>query len=257
MGSRTAPSRKTLEESSTYKPRLSKEEKAKRTRNAVAAHYRKLLAEDTSQQPRNAREKKDVDEGGTAKKLAKRKWDPPKRRKEHSKGTCSDGDDEETPEFAAADKTTEYRPRERSLTVSEMMGDQSADESNTLDASFEDEEMVSQVLTSMRGSSKWNKLLAVTRNTIVGLPSHSSRTPALPSSSLSASSADAHHRGRPLVPRKSWVSPGEWDEPASPSPHAYERMPWPRLFKSLFGPKGDAEPDAEEREELGLKGNEF
>ncbi|KAJ6556862.1 hypothetical protein DFH09DRAFT_1317796 [Mycena vulgaris] len=208
------------------------------------------------------REKKKMQmrEARAAKKLAKQKWDPPKRQKEHSKGTCSDGDDEETPEFAAADETTEYRPRERSLTVSEMMGDQSADESNTLDASFEDEEMVSQVLTSMYLARQQQMEQAAGGDLEYNCrtPSHSSKTPALPPSSPpSASSADAHHRGRPLVPRKSWVSPGEWDEPASSSPHAYERMPWSRLFKSLFGPKEDAEPDAEEREELGLKGNEF
>jgi hypothetical protein len=51
---------------------------------------------------------------------------------------------------------------------------------------------------------------------------------------------------RHQVKSRAWASPPEWDDPGSPLPQsAYERMPWPRLFKSLFGVKGDAESDAE------------
>ncbi|KAJ6601125.1 hypothetical protein DFH09DRAFT_1069802 [Mycena vulgaris] len=256
MGSRTAPSRKTLEESSTYKPRLSKEEKAKRARSAVAAHYR-------NNPEMREKKKMQMREAHTAKKLAKRKWDPPKRPKEHSKVVCrnrdisgSDGDNGEAPASAAEDEQMEYLMTFKS----EMMGDQSADESNTLEASVEDEEVASQVLTSMYMARQQQMQEAAGGDLGYNYrrPSHSSKTPVLPPSSPPPPSPEDIHHRRPPVPRKSWVSPGEWDEPGSPLPHgAYERMPWPRLFKSLFGLKGDAEPDAEELEELGLKGNEF
>ncbi|KAJ6522118.1 hypothetical protein DFH09DRAFT_1097367 [Mycena vulgaris] len=74
-----------------------------------------------------------------------------------------------------------------------------------------------------------------------------------PSSPPPISPADSRAAAKMMPPGKSggWVSPGEWDHPGSPLPSsAYERMPWPRLFKSLFGHKGDSEPDADELELL-------
>ncbi|KAJ7136895.1 hypothetical protein C8R44DRAFT_728839 [Mycena epipterygia] len=101
-----------------------------------------------------------------------------------------------------------------------------------------DEEVASQVLTSMylaRQHETENILATPKRERDLGrafspLPPASSPEAAIP----------------PLRPVKSrgWVSPGEWDDPGSPLPNsAYQRMSWPRLFRSLFGSKGDVEEE--------------
>ncbi|KAJ6524636.1 hypothetical protein DFH09DRAFT_1096042 [Mycena vulgaris] len=270
MGTRTTGSRKAQEGSSSYKPRLSEAEKKKRAREAVARHYRNNpeLREKNKLAKRALR---------AAKKLAKRKWDPPKKAKEARMEILSDEeipttdkeheDMEEYLKFA----TQICGPRTPSPTISEMCGVAfDTDLPENLETRGQDEAVASQVLTSMYlarrhqmetltvGSGSTTRVLDVhglttpKRSVRAGLE-HRKGDSLPPSSPPPISPADSHAAPKMMRPGKSggWVSPGEWDDPGSPLPSsAYERMPWPRLFKSLFGHKGDAEPDADELESL-------
>ncbi|KAJ6466183.1 hypothetical protein DFH09DRAFT_1112381 [Mycena vulgaris] len=272
MGTRTVGSRKSQESSSSYKPRLSEAEKAKRARKAVATHYRNHpeLREKNKLAKRASR---------AAKKLAKRKWDPPKKQKvvteeimsSDEEILTSDEEHEDLEEYPKFDSPIRG-PRTPSPTVSELCGVPfDADPPNNSEPQGEDEEVASQVLTSMYlarqhqmqslsvGSHSGTRALGVHRLTGTLTtpkcdgragrePSEGDSLP--PSSPPPISPADPRQARQVIAPEKSggWVSPGEWDEPGSPLPSsAYERMPWPRLFKSLFGTKGDAEPDADEQ----------
>ncbi|KAJ6457577.1 hypothetical protein DFH09DRAFT_1349564 [Mycena vulgaris] len=146
---RTVGSRKSQESSSSYKPRLSEAEKAKRARKAVATHYRNHpeLREKNKLAKRASR---------AAKKLAKRKWDPPKKQKVVTEEIMSDEeiltsdeeheDLEEYPKFDSPIRG----PRTPSPTVSELCGVPfDADPPNNSEPQGEDEEVASQVLTSM------------------------------------------------------------------------------------------------------------
>ncbi|KAJ6484286.1 hypothetical protein DFH09DRAFT_1106603 [Mycena vulgaris] len=255
MSTRTAASGKPQKESRGYQPSLSKEEKAERNRKAVAAHYRKNpeMREKKKMQMREARQ-------SAAKKLAKRKWDSPKKQKEVSMSIPS-GDPEPGSEDWDMEEYLKFaRPimgaRPPSPTCSEL-----GDEPGTMEPRDEDEAVASQVLSSMF-LARQQQIQMQDSPVNCTTPSRNSRrrheTPPLPPSSAPSASPAGPQRpsqANKKVPRKSWVSPGEWDDPGSPLPSsAYERMPWPRLFNSLFGPKGDAEPDGAELEALGLKG---
>ncbi|KAJ6523892.1 hypothetical protein DFH09DRAFT_1096391 [Mycena vulgaris] len=91
-------------------------------------------------------------------------------------------------------------------------------------------------------------------------PPRGSTTLPAPSSLLPSSpppispTTPKHRRGHREIPAhtsRAWASPGEWDDPGPGSPlpsSTYEHMPWPTLFKGLFGPKGDAQLDTDEVE---------
>ncbi|KAJ6491880.1 hypothetical protein DFH09DRAFT_1453147 [Mycena vulgaris] len=245
MGTRTVGSRKSQEGSSSYKPRLSEAEKAKCARKAVATHYRNHpeLREKNKLAKRASR---------AAKKLAKRKWDPPKKQKVVTEEIMSS--DEEIPTSDEEHEDTEKyfkfapricSPRTPSPTVSELCGVAfDANPPNDLETRGEDEEVASQVLTSMylarqhqmknlsAGSDSGTRALGIHDLTgALTTPKRGGRAgrelskgDSLPPSSLPPISP-AH---RVIAPGKSgvWVSPGEWDDPGSPLLNsAYERMP--------------------------------
>ncbi|KAJ6511619.1 hypothetical protein DFH09DRAFT_1100374 [Mycena vulgaris] len=266
MGTRTVGSRKSQEGSSSYKPRLSEAEKAKRARKAVATHYRNHpeLREKNKLAKRASR---------AAKKLAKRKWDPPKKQKVVTEEIISSDEEILTSDEGYLKFTPRIcGPQTPSPTVSELCGVPfAADPPNDLETRGEDKEVASQVLTSMylARQHQMESLSAESNSGTCALgvhgligalttPKHngragreSSKGDSLPPSSPPPiSPADPRQAHQVIAPGKSggWVSPGEWDDPGSPLPSsAYERMPWPQLFKSLFGPKGDAEPDADDQ----------
>ncbi|KAJ7107442.1 hypothetical protein C8R44DRAFT_744634 [Mycena epipterygia] len=220
------PSKKTWkrrEESSDYEPRPSKEEKARRARKAVATHYRRHPAA-------RERKKQGVRAARAAKKNDKHEWD---------------------------------RSREVEVPVpstSRLEVEGGARHQTNLEISDPGEEVASRVLTSMyrarqRETKKAAEMFATPQRGRKQREVGGTTTPCefspLPPSSPPPASPEVPQR--PQVSR-SWVSPGEWDDPGSPLPSStYERMPWPRLFKSLFGPKGDAEPDEEEMERFGFR----
>ncbi|KAJ7141043.1 hypothetical protein C8R44DRAFT_866705 [Mycena epipterygia] len=222
MGVGSKKPRKCREDSSDYEPIPSKEEKARRERKAVATHYRRHPA---------AREKKKqgVRAARAAKKNDKPEWD---------------------------------RSREVEVPVpsTRLEVEGGARHQTNLERSDPDEEVASRVLTSMyrarqRETEKAAEMLATPQRGREQREVSETTTPCefspLPPSSPPPASPEVPQQ--PPVSR-SWVSPGEWEDPGSPLPNsAYERMPWPRLFKSLFGPKGDAEPDEEEMERFGFR----
>ncbi|KAJ7090007.1 hypothetical protein C8R44DRAFT_751251 [Mycena epipterygia] len=220
------PSKKTWkrrEESSDYEPRPSKEEKARRAGKAVATHYRRHPAA-------RERKKQGVRAARAAKKNDKREWE--------------------------WDRSREVEVPVPSTSRLEVEG--GARHQTNLEISDPGEEVASRVLTSMPDNAETEKAAEMfatpqrgRKQREVGGTTTPCEFSALPPSSPPPASPEVPQR--PQVSR-SWVSPGEWDDPGSPLPSsAYERMPWPRLFKSLFGPKGDAEPDEEEMERFGFR----
>ncbi|KAJ6524919.1 hypothetical protein DFH09DRAFT_1095933 [Mycena vulgaris] len=136
MGTRTVGSRKSQEGSSNYKPRLSEAEKAKR---ALTRNFERKI---NWQRGHHA----------AAKKLAKRKWDPPKKQKVVSEEIMSsdeeiltsDEEHEDLEEYPKFDSPIRG-PRTPSPTVSELCGVPfDADPPNNSEPQGEDEEVASQ-----------------------------------------------------------------------------------------------------------------
>ncbi|KAJ6595063.1 hypothetical protein DFH09DRAFT_1072892 [Mycena vulgaris] len=142
-----------------------------------------------------------------------------------------ESDDEEYQQVMkrAAELRTLRNERLRAKAVA--LEEAAALQENELEAGprIDDEEAASQVLASM--------LLAC--QTEIEPPARIERaqfdSPLPPSSPPPASSPEVSPQ-RHQHKSRAWASPPEWDDPGSPLPQsAYERMPWPRLFKSLFG----------------------
>ncbi|KAJ7079706.1 hypothetical protein C8R44DRAFT_754586 [Mycena epipterygia] len=214
MGVGSKKTWKRREESSDYEPRPSKEEKARRARKAVATHYRRHPA---------ARERKKT--GG-----------------ESGKGGRG-----ASPKYKSCNILADWKSRAGRATRpiwnigSGRGGGISRADFYVPGPTTRDGKAAEMFATPQRGRKQRE----------VGGTTTPCEFSALPPSSPPPASPEVPQR--PQVSR-SWVSPGEWDDPGSPLPSsAYERMPWPRLFKSLFGPKGDAEPDEEEMERFGFR----
>ncbi|KAJ7500401.1 hypothetical protein B0H11DRAFT_1908854 [Mycena galericulata] len=256
MGKRQTAAQKHQEESTSYKPGLSTEEKAKRRREAVAAHYRNHpeMREKKRLQMREARLR-------ARKKAEKRRWDPPKKKrmtpieslraanlkmKRWSRKMMTLRRDQTRPLRSLGLK---YTIRETRSTGSERPNSRTHNEASPLTQSRAQTPLTEEAAAEAFASQASRTSDIRGKGTTAAAEMTPVRTPSpLPPSSPPA----------PATPRGSLPTrrPGHYWQSVSPpqddddSPFPTERMPWPRLFKSLFGPKGDSPPDAEELAEL-------
>ncbi|KAJ7260060.1 hypothetical protein C8J57DRAFT_1233080 [Mycena rebaudengoi] len=229
MGKHPTRAQQEKKASDAFRPKLSDEERRRRGREATKAHYH-----------------------SAAKKLAKRKWDPPKKEwpQKHKQmqpltaeghvhylilnscqpgiyreldssifneiGLQRDAEERLNSEESEADL---HHTRPATPTFRELDGSGLVD---TTVVSAINEAIVSQALLDMAGQKKPAQALP-SRSV---LPMNEAWSPLPPSSPPPASPIAIEEGCR----RKSWVSPGEWEDPGSPLPNsADERMPWPYI----------------------------
>ncbi|KAJ7101230.1 hypothetical protein B0H15DRAFT_796073 [Mycena belliarum] len=210
--------------------KLSTEEKARRLRKAVASHYRRAAKNEVKQQAKELR--------GSSKTAVHREIESEDEDEHHV--NVSNANIDTAPSGVHRDGTPTF-----SL---EALSPNGCAAFNPYNGIEDDEEVASQVLTSMllaRHQQLQDESTTTTSDTSKAPTSPRVSPPGspLPPSSPPPASSPQEHRVRKT---KGWASPGEWDDPGSPLPtSAYERMPWPRLFKRFWGARGDAELDAD------------
>ncbi|KAJ7827918.1 hypothetical protein B0H13DRAFT_1917403 [Mycena leptocephala] len=270
-------SRSRREDDSDYKPGLSNEERLKRGRAAVAKHYKNHpeMREKKKIQMREARQvfKSKIlllltKSRRAQKKIAKRRWDPPRKPKAKAAqsardsnnacevGHATEGDGQCDGEIPSG-WTREYSP-----TVSDFDGGGShrpQSPGRLVAIPGEDEAIASQVLSSMYLARKLEDQREERRTIGHGtresgparvpqdwspLPPSLPPPPSTPDTSeLRQATPDSPEWRQATPPEGSAqinqaVTP-EWDGPESPLPRgAFERMPWRQLFQRWAGGEG-------------------